>query len=243
MFEKILLFFMVLFLVKTGAGQMFQTTYEDDTQEQIKEATLTYTQFAGEEAPLYYGRDYYPNMFLAKGSPFFVSDVFDSGWVAYDGRLYRHVPLRYDLQRNKLITATFGGGSNIIINLDSTDSFSLYSHTFIKLQKDLITNLLRSGFYDRLYSGKIKLLCLRSRGIIKKISGKQIVQNFLDQDKFYVFKDGLYYLVTNKREVYRLLDDHHREVKRKARSARLRWNKSNFENSLIQIIEFYDQLT
>lgn len=240
--EKFLLFFFILLMGKTGTCQTVQTATGDNAQKQVSEARLAYVQFAGQEAPLYYGRDYYPNMFLAKGTPFFISDVFDTGWVAYKGWLYRNVPLRYDLQRNQLIAAN-SGGANIILDMSRVDSFAFHGHTFGKLQKNIATNLLTTGFYDLLYLGKVKLICLRSRGVTSSISGRKMLRTFVNEDKYYVFKDGLYYLVTNKREVYRVLQDHRKEIKRKVRSERLRWNKAQFENSLLKTIEFYDHLT
>ena len=210
---------------------------------QIKNAVAMYNQFTGPEKPVYNGTQYIYYTFKMEGDPYFISGDFSNGWVDYKGRKYYSLSVMYDVNRNKVVIHGPDHISAIVLENDFIDSFNLWGHTFIKLYEDHKQNLYNTGFYDLLYNGHIQFLARRIKVRDPQIKGNLLVNNFYTKDRYYIYKDGLYYLVNNKKDVYRLFKNNLHDLKKMMRKNHLKFRRKSFEETMKKVSAFYDQLT
>lgn len=209
---------------------------------QVKNGIDLYNRYTDGNAPIFNGEEYIYYSFKKDGDPFFLTGEFTTSWIGYEGRVYDPVSLFYDIVRDQLVILNADSLSRIILHNEFVDSFSLLGHTFISLAEDHKQNLYNTGFYDRLYNGQVQLFARRIKLMTDVIEDHTVVWVFSPKDRFYIHKDGLYYLVNNQKDVFRLFSDKKREVRRLMRKAHLKFRRKNFENTLIGVIAFYDQL-
>ncbi len=210
---------------------------------QITNAIELYNHYNADYAPVYNGEAYIFYTMKMEGSPYFKSGDFTTGWVSYKGRKYDSLKLLYDITRNQLVTLYPNNIYSIIIQNQFVDSFSLSGHTFIALEEDHKQNLYNSGFYDLLYDGKVRFLGRYVESLLTIIQGDILVTKFIKHDRFYIYKNGLYYLVSKKKDVYRVFGDKLRELKRTMRRNHIKLKRKNFETAMVKVTSFYDQLT
>jgi hypothetical protein len=239
--------FVLLFVFTTiiCCKQVFSQNSEKENiaNLQIANAINLYNHYNADYAPVYNGKAYIYYSMKMEGSPYFKSGDFSKGWVSYKGRKYDSLNLIYDITRNMLVTLYPDNVSSIIIQNQFIDSFYLQGHTFVALTENHKQNLYNSGFYDLLYNGNLQFLMLRRESLLTKIEGFEVVTQFLNRSRFYIHKNGLYYLVSNKKDVYRLFNDKLHNLKRMMRRNHIRLKKKNFETALIKVTAFYDQLS
>ena len=210
---------------------------------QITNAVELYNRYNTEYIPVYNGESYIYYTMKMEGSPYFKSSDFTTGWVSYKGRIYDSLKLLYDITRNQLVTLYPDKISSIIIQNQFVDSFYLSGHTFIALEEDHTQNLYNSGFFDLLYDGKVQFLGKYAETLLTIIQGDILVTKFIKHNRFYVHKNGLYYLVSNKKDAYRVFSDKLRELKKMMRRNHIKLKRKNFENAMVKVTSFYDQLT
>ncbi len=211
---------------------------------QVKNAIEVYDHYTADNAPVFNGREYLYYTFRMEGDPFFGTPDFVYGWVGYDGRKYDSLGLLYDLVRNQLVVASPDRKSRIVVHNELIDSFALYGHTFISLTEDHKQNLYNTGFYDLLYNGQhVQFLERRLKVLNPQIVSNVMVTSFPSKNRFYIHKNGLYYLVSDKRDVFRVYSDKERDVKKLMRQNHLKLRRRNFESAAAKVSAFYDQLT
>lgn len=236
-----LFLFTALICCKPGFSQSVEK--ENIANLQVKNAVELYNHYNADYAPVYNGEAYIYYTMKMEGSPYFISKDFSNGWVNYKGRKYDSLKLLYDITRNQLVTLYPDKISSIIIQNQFVDSFSLAGHTFIALEEDHQQNLYNSGFYDLLYNGKVQFLGRYVESLLTIIQGDILVTKFINHNRFYIHKNGLYYLVSNKKDVYRVFDDKLHELKRMMRRNHIKLKHKNFETAMVKVTAFYDQLT
>lgn len=212
------------------------------TDLQVKNAVGLYNHFTDGNAPIYSGTEYLYYNFKMDGDPFFLTGRYTIGSVGYEGRMYDSVSIFYDVQRNQLVLLGPDSLSNIVLNNPLVDSFNLLGHLFISLQEDHKKNLYNAGFYDFLYRGHIQLISKRVKTMRDVINNLTITRVFSSEDRYYIYKDGLYYLVSNKKDVLRLFSDKEHDIKRMLHREHLKLKRKTFEVTLVKVTAFYDQL-
>jgi len=238
-------FTLFLFLMVICNSPVFSQNVEKENiaNLQIKNAVDLYNRYNADYAPVYNGESYIFYTVKMEGSPYFKTGDFTNGWVSYKGRKYDSLKLLYDITRNQLVTLYPDEISFIIVQNQFVDSFSLLGHTFISLQEDHKQNLYNSGFFDLLYNGKVRFLGKYDETLLTVIEGDGLITRFIKHNRFYVHKNGLYYLVSNKRDAYRVFGDKLHELKRMMRRNHIKLRRKNFETAMIKVTTFYDQLT
>ncbi len=210
---------------------------------QVKNAIDLYNNYNANNAPVYNGEAYLYYTFKMEGDPFFETGNFSDGWVNYKGRKYNSLKLIYDIVRNQVVVLSPDKITAIVVQSQFIDSFSLLGHTFIALQEDQKQNLYNSGFYDLLYNGHTQFLVRRVKSLNPRIQGNIMVTQFVTKNRFYIHKGGLYYLVSNKKDVYRLFNDKIHELKRLMHKNHIKLRHKTFESDMVKVTAFYDQLT
>lgn len=210
---------------------------------QVKNALDVYNKYTGANAQIYNGDEYMYYYFKMEGDPFFITPDLSKGWVGYARRMYEPLSLGYDIQRNQVTIASADNFARIVLNNEFVDSFYFSGHTFIKLKEDYKQNLNTTGFYDLLHNGHTQLLARRIKIVEEVIKDYTLIRVFTEKDHFYIHKNGLYYLVSNKKEAFRLFADKQHQVKKMLRHEHIKINRENFEAGLQRAVEFYDQLS
>lgn len=239
---KILLLLTTTFLFLSASFS--QSVKNDSTASlQLKNALEAYNRFTDGNAAIYNGTQYLYYIFSKEGDPYFITGNLSNGWINYKNKKYDSLSLLYDVARNQVVIAGADHLERIVLENDFIDSFHLSGHTFIALKEDHQQNLYNSGFYDLLYNGQIQLLARRIKTLNPTIKGSTVVIVFLPHDRFYIRKNGIYYLVSNKKEVFKVFNDKFHEIKKRLHKEHLKFRRKNFENTLIHAVAFYDQLT
>lgn len=239
--NKFLLVICTFFLFSKSFSQ--SVNFDSATSLQVKNAVDAYDHFTDGNAAIYNGQEYIYYSFLMEGDPYFITGNLTIGWVKYKNRMYDSLLMLYDVARNMVVIASQYNLKKIALENDFIDSFHLSGHTFIALKEDHQQNLYNSGYYDLLYNGHVQLLARRIKTLNPTIKGSAVVTVFLTKDHFYIFKDGIYYLVSNKKDVFKVFQDKNHELKKRLRKEHLKFRRKTFENTLVQSVAFYDQLT
>lgn len=212
------------------------------SQAGIENAITLYNRFTGSNAPLYNGKEYVFYTFRMRGDPYFATTKFSQGWVSYEGKKYDSLSLLYDLSRNELVILTADQKSAIVLHNESVDSFGFSDNKFIKLEKDEKMHLDYAGFYNLLYDGHIQILARRKKVISDLIENYAVIMLFSSQDRFYILKNGMYYPVSKSKDVFDVLADKRKQLKKMLRRNHIKIKKNDFENSLMKAAEFYDEI-
>lgn len=221
------------------AQQVVDTAFRETA---INNLTQFYYQSIGLQAHLYNGPlyDYYPRPFT-DGHPFFQSDSSSAGSVTYDGLKYDDILMNYDIIRDELII--FHPIGNYPVNLikSKIDSFSLESHSFIRLTNGA-TTLPETGFYDKLYASPRISFFVKRRKTIQEMSGLTTIETKVySKTSYYVFKEGVYHFIKNKSSLFDLLKEKRNEMQRYAKKNKLKY-KRNMEADILSTVKYYDQI-
>jgi hypothetical protein len=163
------------------------------------------------QAPLFNGAETveYPTHF--EGNPYFGDDDYwENAELCYDGRVYYHVPLYYDRAADQVIllhNSQEGFTIKITPNQEKISYFMVQGHRFVNLASVEEESGAKSGFYDLLYDGSIKLYAKRKLTTYEVISGNRVVGEFRDRTRFFLWKEGVYYPVKNKASLVKLFKD------------------------------------
>ena len=122
---------------------------------------------------------------------------------------------------------------------EKVERFSLLGHTFIWLEPDTTTKIeIRSGFYDLLYDGQLKIIARRSKDLQKVLESTTLTIKFDEKVQYLILKNGTYFSVKNKASVLSALEDRKKDLKQFI--ARNHINFKDRENTLIRLAEFYE---
>jgi hypothetical protein len=226
-------------------GDIFgQTDIEDSTsfQSALGNSISIYHAYSADQSKLFNGNLYPEYQFpFREGSPFFMSDQFTHGTVVYDGIVFKNADLIYDDLRQFLISR-----NNVLrvqlVN-ERVSSFIIFDHHFIRIEADHEhPGIVKTGYYDLLYSGKTEVLKFTTKKIREVVSHDEGVLEFIDTaDKYYVKINTSYLEVKSKSVLLDVFDRHRNEIQRfmKKNSLNLKKNK---EAAIVQVAAYYDQL-
>lgn len=178
-------------------------------------------------------RDYRP---IKDEHPLFFVDWVD-GSVFYDGEVYENIPLLYDLSTDNLITEHYSSRQKIELIDSKIESFRLQKYHFVHLRDDR----LRKGFYELVYDGTTKVYMRRQKALQQSLAGTEIRRTFEEKELYYIFKQGNYYSVKNKKSVLGVLKEQKSELNKFIGKNHIRF-KQNREKSIAQVAEYYDSI-
>jgi hypothetical protein len=238
---KMLLFFL------SGLGSLtfgFSQGVKKDssTDMQLKNVTGLYNKYTAGNAPVYNGTDYLYFTFQMEGDPFFEIGDLSNGWLSYKGIVYDPLSVKYDLARNQVVILPLHGASGIVLDNEFIDSFMAAKHTFIHLNEDHQQNIYNTGFYDVLCNGHVQLLAKRTKTMSENLGFSTVTIVFSSKDHFYIHKNGVYYLVSKQKDVFRLLNDKKHELRKAMHQQHVKFLRKNLESTLINVTAIYNQL-
>ncbi len=193
-----------------------------------------------DNAGLYNGTEYVMYDQHIKGTPYFMDGGQQGADIFFNGTLYTNVPLIYEITTDNVVARLFGQGLFIDLVNEKIKYFTLYGHTFVHLFQDSTNKIISDGFYDRLYNGQTSVFVKRGKSIYE--DPHTFEKSFVENDHYYIYKNGTFYQVSGKGSVLNVFKD-----KKKDLSKYLRQNDIDFkkdpENAMVQLAEYYDKLT
>lgn len=230
------------------------TALRTEAQSSLKDNTISdsayafavrqYHTYVAPEVSLYRGDQYVDYDFtIQRGQPFLGPDnSIHDGAVWYSRMEYDRVRLQYDLVKEQLVIMDPFNVFKISLNMDKVDSFLLGSHRYFRINDSFAPPILRSGFSERIYQGRLVLL-KRERKVLHEniVITSDNVRLFVEWSiSYYFLKDGRYHPVNSKRELFEALKDRRRsDIRRVMRKTGLDWS-DNKELLLQLVAAWYD---
>jgi hypothetical protein len=202
-----------------------------------------YNQIAGIQAGIYTGTDYHYER-INSGHVFFESENFVNGNIVYDHIEYQAVPMLYDIVKDDVVIQGTFQPYFILLASNKVSQFSLSGHTFKRIISDSLTgSVIRTGFYQILYDGKIKALSKKKKILEEFIDiGNAFNTTAMEKDKWYIYKEGTYYEVQGKSSILKVLNDKKKEILQFSKQDKIRF-KNNMDDALTRIVAYYDKIT
>ncbi|HEV3326132.1 MAG TPA: hypothetical protein VG052_11025 [Puia sp.] len=201
-----------------------------------------YHVYTAPETGLYRGPQYVDYDYtVQKGQPFFGPDSFRVGTIRYNGFLYAHVPLLYDLVKDQVIINDPYKVYKISLFMDLVEGFTIEDHVFILLKDSLNPSAPRSGFYEQLYQGRIILLKREKKSLQENLAlPTDNIRTFIDSSvSFYLKKAGTWYPIDSKGLLLKALKERRAEVRKFIRNSNLSWHDDK-EQLLLKVVLWYD---
>jgi hypothetical protein len=192
-----------------------------DQKSNPEEAALNlYTKAQARTSRLFNGREYIAYTPLKDEHPYLTVD-WEEGSVMYDGQLYRHIALLYDVSIDQLITKYYNDADILLIR-EKVSFFTMDKRKFISVSDGVTT----PGFHELLYDGKIKVLSKFEKKFMEKVSGVELQREFEEKTRWYISMNGKYFTVKNKKSVQHLFPEHQTELKKFIRDRNLSFKKT-----------------
>ncbi|HYK77531.1 MAG TPA: hypothetical protein VEV16_11180 [Daejeonella sp.] len=192
-----------------------------------------------EHSQLFNGREHAGYYYKIKGHAYFSQPEKQIGVVWYNGTSYNNLPIFYDTYKDELVLSDMQRLVNISLPSQAVNRFSILNHTFIRLEG--IANM-PDGYYDVLSGDTVQVLAKRKKNLLEKLGEKVTEREFIQDDSFYIYKNGAYFPVKNRRAVLKVFMDKKAELQQYIRKSQLNV-RDDFEKSLVDIVEYYKQLT
>ena len=200
-----------------------------------------YTERLGENTLLYNGREYTGSYSRSIGHPFYASDQPQKGSIVYDGVLYSHSAVSYDLVNDEVVIKTMQNRSIKLLN-ETIDQFSLGDHVFVHIKPQTSgVKGLNPGFYEVLLNEKIKVLAKRKKQLIPSFNLEDPYR-FVHYDKFFLQTNDSYHEVTSDGSLLALFPSQRKEIRKYMRNKGISFKK-NPEYALLGVVEYLGRLT
>ncbi|TSD64915.1 hypothetical protein FFF34_013535 [Inquilinus sp. KBS0705] len=211
-------------------------------QAMIDDIVDSFNKNIGDQSHLYNGPEYTFYDPAIKGNAYYKDDAnFLTGRVEYDGFVYKDVSLLYDLNKDVLVLQLPSKVIKLALIKDRVQNFDMDNHHFVNINADTISKpgSIPSGFYDRLYNGKIDMLVRRE----KNIQSTSNAENYFNAStNIYIKKGGIYTKVSGKGDVLDVLKDKKDALKKYIRSNNIKFGDDE-ELATVRVVSYYDQLT
>ena len=207
------------------------------------ESSYLYTddQDTTDKQMLYNGRAWRNLYSKVIGDQFLFTKEFMTGTVTIDGKVFRNLPIKYDIFNDQILTIT-DRGIIIQLNKEMVSKFSVgYKNTvykFARMDPDSVNAL--SGYVDILYDGNVSLY-VKHRKEILFLAVDHKSDLFEESHRVYLEKDGKIFLISSKSDLLNTLIDNKKQVRSFIRSKKLMVTKRN-PWSLVPVIEYYNSL-
>jgi hypothetical protein len=225
-----------------------QTAIVDSSSQQnaLNNAVILFNASIGNQSPLYNGPEYYYYDPTIKGNAYFLDiNAFKPATVYYDRALYKGVPLLYDLFSDQVVVLLYNHFSKFSLLKDRVKSFDLLDHHFVNIDADTAGNnpVIKSGFYDELYNGKLEVLVKRSKSIQTSTGGTLGAESYFSPAiDFYLKKNNIYYSISSQGSMLNVLKDRKKELQQYIRASQIKF-RVNPEEAMVKIATYYDHLT
>ncbi len=197
-----------------------------------------YLKNAGDYAGIYNGKiESAYNSKLYENTPYYKSPDFTRGIITYKKNIYPDQQIRLDLYKEHLIILTPEKHYSVILDSDEVERVNLYDKTFI-WENPSSQSGLKPGYYMLLFEGKsLKLLCKETYNIKEK----QQTFRFDSKILYYLFFNGQYYSVKNKKSFIKIFPQYKKQIDTYIKKHKLNFKKEK-EFSLNTLASYCQEL-
>lgn len=190
------------------------------------------------DLPIYNGRLYQGYLPTITGTPFLEEDKWAEGTLYFDSTWYKNVRLKYDAVAGELLIENTNK-MPVILPGNLLNAFTIEKKKFIKLGAGN-SKVLSSGFYEILDEGTLTPLALRKK-IIKETAGQSMIEReFVWSTRFYIYKEGMFYPVSSKKNLYALLKEKKTVIHKALKRKQIRFRKEP-EAAIRMAAQLYNQ--
>lgn len=180
--------------------------------------------------------------YMVKENQFLFSKDFLPANVTIKGQTFTNIKVRYDIYNDEILMP-LDSGRILQINKEMVDSFSMSfqnkTYHFIRTPKDSLSS--PGGYANIIYKGKSVLEVKYIKKIDRpKTEGEE--DNFYQLSRVYFVKDGLFYQVKNKKELFSVLDGYKKQIRDYMKKNKIRVSR-NTPESFIPVIRYYDSIS
>jgi hypothetical protein len=187
-------------------------------------------------AALYNGPEYTGSYPGTKGSPFFMEDAYSKGMVAYDGTVYREVPLAYDLVSNELAIKGYQDLA-LTLNFSKIDSFQIGEHLFVHFIPDSTQHgAPPEDLYEIWYGGPVIVLVKRIKKVLHGTTAEEPL-HFGSYNTYYLRGKNSWSRIENKQALLEAFPDRKAELTSFWKQRHLNLRK-NTEETIIQTLQY-----
>ncbi|GAB4032209.1 hypothetical protein [Spirosoma gilvum] len=236
---------LVLFAILSSTSSLLAQSIKSDSsfiQRAKNQAIAVYERAIYRQEHVYEGNEYIPHDHRIKIHPFYPIDTLQRGTIAYNGTAYNDIPMLYDIVRDELSIQPPEGGYRIRLHTNKVSAFSMGSYRFVKIVGDSALAV-RTGFYQLLHDGPVKVLVQRVKTIHEDISSGAYKADYIPQDRFFILKDGVYHSVKTKGSVLSVFSDKSKELKKFIRANQLKFKDFQREEAISRVTQQYEELT
>lgn len=211
-------------------------------EQAIRYAHTRYVGSTTDQARIYNGAEYVGHPPQIKGHPY-LDSLWQVGVITYDGITYDNIRILYDLVDDVVVVPHLDSVYRVQLQSIKVAHFAIPNHTVVRIVRDTaVNNGLRTGFYDQLYDGRLKVLAKRSKTIRTDFVQNTAREEYLSHNSYYIGKNGVYYPVKSKRSVLNLLADQKKALRKYLRENRIKFAK-NRETALVKLTQQYDAIS
>jgi hypothetical protein len=194
----------------------------------------------GQKTVLFNGKQYEFDSSIISGNAFFMdARQFVMGTVTYRGFRFENVPVIYDVFRDEIITKVDDDFTAFALINEWVLNFSLHNHNFIRIVVNFDSEI-KTGFYDVIWDGKIKVLVKRTKSIQEKLDNT-VQKYFLPSTSYFIEKDGKYYKINSESAFMSLFKSEKQLFRKKIKENKLNFRK-NPEEVLVTLASYYNTL-
>ena len=212
--------------------------YAQDIERQqiIDNSAREYMRIAGSQSALFYGTEQLGHPRVSN-HPFLIDEQYTQGRLSFNGVIYPEVMLRLDLNRDELVILS-PDFRHIVLSPENVDFAELHGRHIIYFRHDNLPGSPPTGYYQLLHSGEIKVLKRQTAALI--VVRQEM--DFVVSSRIFLYKDGAYHTIRNRRGLLRVLYPHRRELRQFISANRLQF-RGNAEEFITQVVREYEKLS
>jgi hypothetical protein len=236
---KKLIAFIVFFLVIYGLRAQ---QFTDSTMASRMVVTRQmYDKQWGSQSAIYNGIQHYPYSSSIEGIAYFQTADWRKGTVVFEDVPYDNIFIKYDVVADQvIITPDNNGGLFIGLFGPRVKEFSFSGMKFVRFTKTNFGAGLPEGFYQELATGKVKAYAKTMKFIEEKVDISGISRKFFQKVRYYIFKEGKYHVIKNKKGLLSVLKEHKKEVQQYLGKLNVKY-KFNPEQNITAAVNIYNQ--
>jgi len=174
------------------------------------------------------------------GFPFYGQENQYKGALYFSGVWYFNLPIHLDLVNDKMLMWSFDGSRLLMLNSDKIERVKLGETQFVNASLiSTSSTSAKTGFYQLVYDGKIKVLSKRQKVVVQKSSSDRSYAFYKEFIKYNIVVDGKWSEIGSKNSVLNLLSDKRDALKVYISKEKLNFNKST-DLFLEKVVRYYE---
>jgi len=215
--------------------------FSQNTGEKNK-VIFEYLNFADNQSVLYYGNVQEGHQ-RATNHPYLKDNQYVKTRLSYHQIIYPEAMLRLDLSRNELVILS-PTNLNIVLFPENVDYAEMHDLLIIYYRNDSLPGSPSTGYYTLLHSGNCKVMEKQTatRALVTTSNTHTQEHHYVFRNYIYLYKDGTYYTIRNKRGLLNVLSPHKKELKQFISTNNLKFRR-NADNLIVQTVREYEKLS